>query len=173
MLWIRRIRNRILSDPKLLAGSGSGYGPGKNHFRSRIRNEFEVKYPGKLIKFDNFSKQKFQFKNINSFLSTRLIPSAPECPWMPLMALGHNLPVPCVRLKWPVSNLAAGCYLSSWGGRIEKNKGANETNILLTKMSRNPLNYRYFFPAIKRLTRVLCFQNCFVRIVIQIYGLPW
>jgi hypothetical protein len=89
---MRRIRNRIRSDPKLLAGSGSGYGPGKNHFRSRIRNEFEVKYSGKLI---------------------RLIPSAPESPWMPLIAPGYNLPVPFVRLKWPVSNLAAGCYLSS------------------------------------------------------------
>jgi hypothetical protein len=28
--------------------------------------------------------------------------------------------------------------------REKKNEGANETNILLTKMSKNPLNYWYF-----------------------------
>jgi hypothetical protein len=52
-------RIRIRSDPKLLVGSGSGYGSGKNHSGSQqlTRSEINLKYnySEKLAKFDNFS----------------------------------------------------------------------------------------------------------------------
>jgi hypothetical protein len=57
-----------VADPDLLAGSGSGK-------TFRIRNEFEVNYSEKLIKFDKFVyKIAHLKKNINSFFCKKILP---------------------------------------------------------------------------------------------------
>jgi hypothetical protein len=78
VLWIR-----IRSDPKLLEGSGYGSGkiipdPDPGRAGSEMNFEVKLRYPGKLIKFDNLStkmqisKYKFLFiKNMQPNTHTR------------------------------------------------------------------------------------------------------